>query len=151
MKSTAQDKTLTVFMADDDDFAVDLMHEAFERTEMPAELVSFRNGQELLDYLAGGSEGDHKFPVLVLLDLNMSGMDGRQTLRELKRNPDFCAIPVVVMSSSNEEPDLTNSYKWGCNSFIKKPPIFKDLVAIVETMKSYWFEAVLRPDQAYNA
>lgn len=144
-------KRLSVIMADDDEFAIDLMSEAFERVTMPAELTAVHNGQELIDYLNQHcAERDGFKPVLILLDLNMSGKDGRQALREIRSNPDLANIPIVVMSSSNEEQDLRNSYKWGCNAFIKKPELFQDLVKIVDTLKHFWFEAVLRPDQCVS-
>ena len=84
-------------------------------------------------------------PDLILLDLNMPKLDGRQVLQQMKSNPQLAVIPVVVLTTSQQEQDILQSYQLGCNSFIKKPV---DVHAFIDTMISlglYWFHLVILP------
>ena len=84
-------------------------------------------------------------PDLMLLDLNMPKLDGRQVLQQMKANPQLAVIPVVVLTTSQQEQDILQSYQLGCNSFIKKPV---DVHAFIDTMIGlglYWFHLVILP------
>jgi CheY-like chemotaxis protein len=84
-------------------------------------------------------------PYLILLDLNMPRKDGREALRELKANPEFRRIPIVVLTTSKAEEDILRSYDLGVNSYITKPVTFKSLVEIIKVLGRYWFEVVELP------
>ncbi|KAF7787006.1 two-component system, unclassified family, response regulator [Pseudoalteromonas rubra] len=91
-------------------------------------------------------------PTLMLLDLNMPGLDGRQLLRELKADRDMCAIPTIILTTSNDPKDIEECYTLGASTFIQKPVEFEGLTKAIQTMKDYWFGIALLPksDEANN-
>ena len=109
-------------------------------------LCCVSNGEELLNYLKlhGGRSSTGR-PGLILLDLNMPRMDGREALRLLKADPVLRSIPVVIMTTSKAEEDILRSYDLGANSFVTKPVTFNGLVAIMNDLGRYWFEIVDLP------
>jgi CheY-like chemotaxis protein len=86
-------------------------------------------------------------PGLILLDLNMPRKDGREALQEIKADPNLRRIPIVVLTTSDEEEDIYRTYDLGVNSFITKPVSFEGLVEIMKTLKLYWFEIVELPGE----
>jgi CheY-like chemotaxis protein len=84
-------------------------------------------------------------PGLILLDLNMPRKDGREALREIKNNPDLRRIPVVVLTTSKADTDISGLYDLGANSFISKPVQFESLVTAMKTIGQYWFKIVQLP------
>lgn len=84
-------------------------------------------------------------PDLVLLDLNMPKLDGRQVLQEIKSNPDLETIPVVVLTTSKQEQDILQSYHLGCNSFINKPVDVHEFFDMMRELSYYWLDFVLLP------
>jgi two-component system, response regulator len=101
-----------------------------------------RDGVEALDYLLGdataGGIGGAQQPRVVLLDLKLPKVDGFEVLRQVKRDPRTKAIPVVVLTSSREEPDLAQSYALGANSYIVKPVSFDQFLTTVQQLGTYW-------------
>ena len=85
-------------------------------------------------------------PGLILLDLNMPKKDGREALREIKRDPDLRRIPVVILTTSRADTDIGHIYDLGANSFITKPVSFDALVAVMHSVGRYWFETVELPN-----
>lgn len=137
---------LNIVLADDDQDDQLLLQEAFRATTFPNELVITNDGVELLEYLAQQDEtGRPQWPDLILLDLNMPRMDGREALSMIKSNPTLRSIPVVVLTTSSDERDIVKSYTLGANSYIKKPVNFSDLISIVEHLNRYWFSMVELP------
>ncbi|MBC7997634.1 MAG: response regulator [Leptolyngbya sp.] len=136
-----------VVIADDDESAVDLMREAFERTAINCELDSVSSGQQLLDYLRRQEDRALNRPSLIFLDLNMPGKDGRQTLQEIKSDPTLRDIPVIIMTSSELEEDVDSSYASGVNAYLKKPSLFADLVSMTRTIKEFWFGCASLPQK----
>ena len=124
--------------------------EALEESRLANDLRFVEDGEELLDYLyhrgrfAGEAESPR--PGLILLDLNMPRMDGREALREIKSDPALRSIPVVVLTTSKAEEDIYRTYDLGVNSFITKPVQFEGLVEVMRTLGKYWFEIVELPD-----
>jgi two-component system, response regulator len=104
-----------------------------------------RDGVEALDYLLGdaaaGGIGGAQQPRVVLLDLKLPKVDGFEVLRQVKRDPRTRAIPVVVLTSSREEPDLAQSYALGANSYIVKPVSFDQFLTTVQQLGTYWLVA----------
>ena len=109
------------------------------------------DGEELLDYLHRRGKysppADTPRPGLILLDLNMPRMDGREALREIKGDASLRQIPVVVMTTSKAEEDILRSYDSGASSFISKPMSFEGLVELMKGLGRYWFEIVELPKQ----
>ena len=84
---------------------------------------------------------------MVLLDLNMPRVDGRQVLQEIRGSEELRSIPVVVMTTSNQEADIVRSYDVGANSYLVKPVDIQGLSEALASLENYWFEIVLLPPQ----
>lgn len=138
-----------VLLADDDEGDRVLLHEAWRESGIPAELRSVRNGRELLDYLMHGrpaADGQPpRRPDLILLDLEMPGMDGRAVLAELRGREELRRIPVVMLSSCSLSAEVDRCYALGARSYITKPHSFDELVNIVRSLAEYWFGTVRLP------
>ena len=142
---------ITILVADDDADDRMMIQEAFEESKLNNKLDFVENGQLLLDYLKRtgdfASLAGEPYPGLILLDLNMPKMDGREALREIKADPELCRIPVVILTTSEAEEDIARTYGLGVNSFITKPVTFDRLVEIVTVLCSYWVEIVALPPE----
>lgn len=142
-------RPITVLMADDDEDDRLLARDAFEECDADVDLRFVEDGEELLDYLHGhGRFTGAPRPSLILLDLNMPRKDGREALAAIKSHPSLRRIPVVVISTSKAEEDVTRSYDLGVSSFVSKPVTYESLLALVRTLSHYWFETVRLPDRA---
>ncbi|MDP3541035.1 MAG: response regulator [Elusimicrobiota bacterium] len=134
-------KSVQLIIAEDDEDDYFLTKSAFQKAGLREELVWVRNGEELLDRLRRGAGAR-----LVILDLNMPRMDGREALARIKGDPELRRIPIIVMTTSNAEEDIARSYDLGACSYIHKPVTFADFVAAADTLKRYWLEVVELPD-----
>lgn len=146
---TNKKKPVLILMADDDPDDRLLTKEAFEENRLKNVLEFVEDGEELINYLyqKGQYEGKNtKKPDLILLDLNMPKLDGRQALKIIKSDKELKRIPIVVLTTSKAEEDIIKSYNLGVNSFITKPVTFEELVDVVKDMGKYWFEIVRLPD-----
>ncbi len=143
-------KQITILLADDDEDDRLLAKDALLESRLANQLHMVRDGEELMDYLM--RRGDYSDPAasprpgVILLDLNMPRMDGREALREIKSDPALRSIPVVVLTTSKAEEDIYRTYDLGVNSFITKPVMFESLVEVMKTLGKYWFEIVELPD-----
>lgn len=142
-------KPLTILYADDDPEDRMLMKEALE-TGHPGNLLHFvENGEDLMDYLRrNGKYSDLKhrrYPDLILLNLNMPKKDGREALEEIKADPDFRRIPVIVLTASQAGQDIYKAYDLGASGFIIKPLTFESLADTITTVVKYWSEIVRLP------
>jgi CheY-like chemotaxis protein len=142
-------KPLTILYADDDPEDRMLMKEALEKSHPVNQLHFVENGADLMDYLRRrGKYADleHKwYPDLILLNLNMPKKDGRETLEEIKADPDFRRIPIVVLTGSNSSKDIHTAYDLGASGFIIKPLTFESLTDTLTTVVKYWSEIVRLP------
>jgi len=143
-------RAVTILMADDDPDDRQLTRDAFEEAMLGNELRFVEDGVELLDYLyRRGKYSDPSTsprPGIILLDLNMPRKDGREALREIKSDPQFHTIRVIVMTTSKAEADIIRSYNLSAASYITKPITFEGLVEVVRAMGKYWLEIVELPD-----
>lgn len=142
-------KPTIILLADDDPDDRMLTKEALDENKLKYELYFARDGVELMDFLYQRKKyckDSAPKPDLILLDLNMPKMDGREALKQIKKNPSFKRIPVIVLSTSRAEDDIKNSYDLGVNSFISKPVKFDDLVKVTGQIGKYWFEIVNLPN-----
>lgn len=108
-----------------------------------------KSGTEALSFLKGDDpfgDGTGGSPALVLLDLNMPGIDGRKVLTTVKLDPALRRIPVVVLTTSSDERDVTRCYELGASTYIQKPVDFDGLIAAVTRIKDYWFGIALLPE-----
>jgi two-component system, response regulator len=140
---------LNILLADDDPDDRMLVRDALQESRSPHQLTCVEDGEELLDYLRHrgpySSVEESTRPYIILLDLNMPRKDGRETLREIKADPQLRRIPVVILTTSQAEEDIARSYDLGANSFIIKPSDFATLVRLVQTINQYWYETVRLP------
>jgi two-component system, response regulator len=145
-------KMITILLADDDPDDRKLTEDAFAENRLVNQLHCVEDGEELLDYLNRSGRYEHlrnePLPGLILLDLNMPRKDGREALKEIKANPAFRRIPIVVLTTSKAEEDILRSYDLGVNSYITKPVTFKSLVELIKVLGRYWFEVVELPQEA---
>jgi two-component system response regulator len=138
-------------MADDDPDDRRLTKEAFDESKVANDLRFVEDGEELLDYLNRRGKytdpAQAPWPAILLLDLNMPRKDGREALEELKKDPRFRVIRVVIMTTSKAEEDVVRSYKLSAASYITKSVTFERLVEVIRTLGKYWLEIVeLPPD-----
>ena len=141
---------LSIHMCDDDLDDQLLVSDALLEAKLGNPIDFTNNGLELLQYLRREGEFSRlqgePLPGLILLDLNMPIMDGREVLIELKRDPVLKAIHVVILTTSKAEEDIAKTYNMGVNSFIIKPVSFDSLVQTNKSMTNYWFHIVSLPD-----
>lgn len=123
----------------DDEF---LALRALKKNNINHDIKVVRDGLEVINFLfAEGNYSDRnpdKIPELILLDLKLPKLDGIEVLRLIRNNPNTHMIPIVMLTSSNEEKDILNSYKFGANSFICKPVDFEDFLETTKQISSYW-------------
>ena len=140
--------SLTLLLADDDPDDRMLALEAFAESHLANPIATVEDGQELLDYLyhrGTYEESKPDRPGIILLDLNMPRMDGREALGVIKADPELRRIPIVVLTTSKAEEDIVRTYDLGVNGFITKPVTFDQLVSTIKHLTRYWFEIVALP------
>lgn len=142
-------KPITILVADDDPDDRMLIEDAFVESRLRNDLRFVKDGIELLDYLR--HQGPYEDPAtsprpgIILLDLNMPRMDGREALAHIKADPNLKQIPIIVLTTSKAEEDILRTYDTGVNSFITKPVTFEGLVDLVRVLTSYWVQIVELP------
>jgi CheY-like chemotaxis protein len=142
-------KLFRILLADDDPDDRVLTQDAIREIDLNSELRFVENGEELISYLLRKEKFADPLcsprPSLILLDLHMPKMDGREALKIIKSNPQLRCIPIIVLTTSRAEEDILRSYDLGVNSFISKPVSFEALVEIMRALSKYWFEIVSLP------
>jgi CheY-like chemotaxis protein len=144
---------ITILICDDDEDDRLLTKQALEDAHISNDVRLVEDGEQLLDYLYqrgefAGETGAAPRPGLILLDLNMPKMDGREALKHIKGDETLHDIPVVVLSTSRLDEDVIRSYHLGVNSFITKPVTFTGLVEAMNVLGRYWLEIVELPPVA---
>jgi CheY-like chemotaxis protein len=143
-------KSVLILIADDDEDDRMFTKEAFEENYLLNEIRFVNDGVELIDYLKRRDKyinpADSPRPGIILLDLNMPKMDGREALREIKSDPSLRSIPVVVLTTSKAEQDVLQTYDLGVNCFITKPVAFSDFIEVTRMLGHYWFDIVQLPN-----
>jgi CheY-like chemotaxis protein len=142
-------RPFTIVLADDDEEDRDLARDAMQNAHLSNEMKFAHDGQDLLDYLrheGRWTQADSPRPGIILLDLNMPKKDGREALAEIKADESLRGIPIVVLTTSNDEADVLRTYDLGVSSFITKPVTFAGLVDVMRAWKQYWVEIVELPD-----
>ena len=148
MSGASNTSPITILLVDDDEDDRLMAREALQESLLTNPLVEAIDGIEMMEYLAAQVEQNLALPGLILLDLNMPRMDGREALAKLKQNPAYRRIPVVVLTTSKTEEDIYRTYDLGVNSFISKPISFDGLVAVMTELGRYWLEMVELPRAA---
>ncbi len=132
----------TILLIEDNPDDVDLTLRALKKGGIINEVVVARDGVEALDYLFGtGIYADRDtslMPAVILLDLKLPKIDGIEVLRRVRANEQTKLLPVVILTSSKEEQDLINGYKFGANSYVRKPVDFTQFSEAVKQLGLYW-------------
>jgi two-component system response regulator len=142
-------RAITILLADDDEDDRLMTRDALRDARLHNDLRTVIDGVELMEYLR--REGKYADPDssprpgMILLDLNMPRMDGREALASIKSDPELRSIPVVILTTSKAEEDVIRSYDLGVNSFITKPVTFLGLVEVMKVFSRYWMEIVDLP------
>lgn len=148
--STMRSRSGVVLLVDDDLGDQELTRRAFRHEDLShVEIYTVDDGEQALDYLqrrgrfADAEESPR--PDLILLDLNMPRKNGREVLQALKQDEDLSAIPVVMLTTSQQEIDIARSYGLGCSSYIQKPVDLVQFTTAVRQTALYWFNVVTLP------
>lgn len=137
---------VNILLVDDNVDDVELTLAALKKTKMANQVTVIGDGIEALKYLRKEAPyGDAHEPSLVLLDLNMPRKDGREVLSEMKADPVLRKIPVVILTTSEAEEDITKSYDLHANCYISKPVDLKQLIKVVQSLEEFWFGIVKLP------
>ena len=130
-----------ILLVEDNPKDLELTLVALERSQLANDVVVVRDGAEALDYLfrrneqEGRAEGN---PAVILLDLKLPRVDGLEVLKTVRETAELRSIPVVMLTSSREEPDLAKAYELGVNAYVVKPVEFRDFVAAIADLGIFW-------------
>jgi len=135
-------KNKVILLVEDNPSDVKLTRRALEQNQIVNKVIVAEDGREALDYLSGAgqyaSRDVRDFPAVVLLDLKLPRIDGLEVLKEIRSNELTRLLPVVILTSSDQEQDLIDSYKLGANSYIRKPVDFNQFAEAVRNLGMYW-------------
>ena len=134
-----------VLLVEDNPNDVEIARRALVKAATSIDLTVARDGQEALDILAGDGKGGVPLPQLILLDLNLPKVDGREMLAKVKTDPKLKRIPVVILTVSVQKEDVARCYDLGVNTFISKPIQFDDFLRAVATIDEYWLVTATLP------
>jgi CheY-like chemotaxis protein len=138
----------SVLLVEDDVEDVELTLEALSQHNLANEVVAVRDGVEALDYLYCRGQFESRMagnPAVILLDIKMPKVTGLQVLKTIKADENLKIIPVVMLTSSLQEPDLTASYQLGVNAYVVKPVDFQEFVKVVRRLGIFWAVLNERP------
>ena len=143
---TAEKRSATILLIEDSPTDVLMTREALAQSGLLNRLEVVKDGVEAMAFLLGqGRYRNAPRPDLILLDLNMPRKDGREVLSEIKNNPRLMTIPVVVLTTSNDEEDILRSYGLHANSYLVKPMGFEQFTAMIRSLEGFWFDMVTLP------
>jgi len=136
---------ISILLVEDNPDDVEITRRALEKGRVRNELIVARDGQEALDILFAAKNGEARCPGLILLDLNLPKVDGREVLEKIKTDPKLKRIPVVILTVSNQDKDVARCYDAGVNTYITKPIQFDDFLRAVATIDEYWVVTATLP------
>ena len=146
MSSEILKYSIDILMVEDNATDVRLTEEALNNAKVLNSLYVVGDGEAALDFLyQRGRYATVERPDLVLLDLNLPKIDGREVLKIMKSDETLKSIPVVILTASNSETDMVRAYNLGANCYITKPVDFQRFVEIVRTINDFWLTAVVVP------
>ncbi len=140
---------IEVLLVEDDPGDVLMTQEAFEEHKLRNRLAVVNDGVAALAYLRHeGEHADAPVPDLILLDLNLPRVDGREVLSEIKKDPTLCQIPVVVLTTSQAEEDILRSYQLHANAYVAKPVDFERFITVVRQIDNFFVSVVKLPPKS---
>jgi CheY-like chemotaxis protein len=135
-----------ILLVEDNPGDVVLFMEALEETRVRTNLNTVEDGEEALSFLR--RQGHYKYsprPHLVILDLNLPKLNGREVLQEIRSNADFNAIPVIILTTSKSDKDMHESYQLHANCYIVKPVDLKNFMSVLKEMAHFWLNVARLP------
>lgn len=144
-----------ILIVEDNDYDFDQTVRAFQRSRLANPIFRCVNGDDALDFLY--RRGDYTDPAsaprpsIVLLDLKLPGTDGHEVLQIVKGDPALKSIPVVMLTTSDDERDIQACYRAGANTYIRKPVTFDGYMDAVQRLEQYWFQIAVLPDDRHLA
>jgi two-component system response regulator len=145
MNATLSSRNFLVLLVEDDPDDEALAVRSLRRAAVPLEIVVARDGQEALDLLL---DAERPLPHLVLLDLKLPRVNGLEVLRRLRNDARATALPVVLMTSSDEEADMVEAYRNHASSYVQKPVDYEDYILIMSKVVDYWLTVNRLPNRA---
>jgi len=140
------DKPVEILLVEDNEGDIGLIEEVFEEAKIRNTLHIAEDGEEAILFLRGeGKFSGSPRPDIILLDLNLPKKDGREVLREIKKDNNLKNIPVVVLTTSGAENDILRSYDLHANAYVTKPLDFDQLIKVVKFIENFWLEVVKLP------
>lgn len=137
---------IRVLLVEDNPADADLTREGFKESALPIELTVCGNGLDAVEYIQRrGRYVSAAVPDLILLDLNLPGIDGKAVLQEIKEDSELRSIPVSILTSSTSDRDVAQSYQLGANCYLVKPIDFRSFRKTLRTMETFWFGTVRLP------
>ena len=149
MVSKECSRAVPILLVEDDLEDIEITRRAFKKGNIANPFHVVRDGEEAMEFLrhtgrySDGAEAPR--PGLILLDLNLPRLDGREVLQTIKNDPELRRIPVVVLTTSSEEADVLGCYDQGANTFITKPVEFDKFLQAVTTIGKYWLSIAVIP------
>jgi two-component system response regulator len=138
-----------ILLVEDNESDVVLTRQGFKQAKLVVNLSHVENGEKCLAFLRKqGEYADAPTPDLVLLDLNMPVMDGREVLAEIVADDNLKRLPVVVLTTSETEADVLDMYKLRTSSYIVKPVDFEKFLRVIQGISDYWFTVVVLPNNS---
>jgi CheY-like chemotaxis protein len=142
----ASSRPAEILLAEDNENDVELTRQGFKRCKLALNLHHVRDGEECMAFLRKqGKYSNAPTPDMLLLDLNMPRMDGREVLAELVADEGLNAIPVVVLTTSAQDEEILKMYKMRCSSYIIKPIDFTQFLHVIQSIAEFWFTVVVLP------
>jgi CheY-like chemotaxis protein len=147
MQSVQIKRSLGLLVVEDNPSDVRLIREALQEVRAKVTITVARDGKEALDLLQSPQDqGAFLLPDLILLDLNLPGIDGHEVLARLKQNQQTQKIPVIVFSSSRAESDVRRAYDLHANAYVRKPSTLEGLINAAKDLRRFWLEIVTLPN-----
>lgn len=148
---SATEARLHIMLIDDSRADAKIVERALRDGAVPHRLTVFPDGRQALDYLFGllDEDADHESePDLILLDLNLPGLDGHEVLGRIKGHQQLRRLPVVVLTTSCRDEDVIRTYQAGANTYIPKPSEYARYCEVISAIRSYWLDTALRVPKA---
>lgn len=140
-------KPIKILLVEDNLADTVLIQESLLESKLNLDIDTVIDGEKAMEYLYERLENDsEKLPDLIILDLNMPRKDGREVLKEIKEHEELCFIPVVIMTTSENEEDVKFAYKNHANSYISKPVEMDEFTKIVSSINNFWLTIVKLPN-----
>lgn len=143
-------RSLQILLIEDNPADVELARQCFQESRIPNEVHAAPNADAAFAFLRRkGQFANAPRPHLVLLDLNLPGIDGREILGAIKGDPELQLIPVVVLTTSDADRDVREAYRLHANSYLRKPVDLDEFIELADTVCTYWFRFVIPPPPAH--